>query len=86
MAGMGMGSGVLEIVARDFDSSLQFLQRELDGVGVLVLRRQHRAGGHDLDEVGAASKLAAGCGANLIGSVRNLIHAGIILYASGGDR
>jgi len=81
-----VSSRVLEIVARDFDGGFQFLYRELDGASIFVLRRQHRTRGHHLDEVGAAGKLASGCGTDLIGSVRHLVHARIVLDPASGDR
>ena len=62
-------------------SSVNWIARESSD-----LRREHRAGGHHLHQVGAAAELPAGCGAHGVGPVGDLVHAGVVVGRRRGDR
>ena len=60
----------------------QLLERVLDRSRVLRLRRQHRPGGHDLDQVGAVGELATSRGADGVGAIGDLVHARVVVGRS----
>ena len=78
LQGVSVRSDGLEVVVGDLDRGPQLVERVLDGSGVLGLRRQHRAGGHDLDDVGAVGQLAAHRAAHGVWPVGHLVHAGVV--------
>ena len=86
LAGMGVGGHGLEVVVGHLDGGPELVERELDGAGVLGLRRQHRARGHHLDEVGALGELAAHRPPHGVGAVGHLVHARVVAHRGRRDR
>jgi hypothetical protein len=86
LLGVGVGGHVAAVVLGDPHGGGDLFLGELDGAGLLAFRRQHGAGGHDLDQVGALGELPAGRRHDGIGPVAEVVHAGVVVGAAGGDR
>ena len=84
--GVAVRRDVLVVVVRDLDRCAQLVERELDRPRVLRLRREHRAGGHHLHEVGAVRELPTGRGAHGVGPVGDVVHARVVVGRRRGDR
>ena len=71
---LGVGGHPVAHAVGLVDDRRDLLAGHLRGVGILELDRA-RAGGHDLDEVGAAPELLADGAAHVVGAVGLAVHA-----------
>ena len=82
---VGVRGDGLEAVVGHLHGSPQLVEPVLDGPGVLGLRREHGAGRHHLDEVGAVRELAPDRPPHLVRPIGHLVHPRVVRDRGGGD-